>query len=124
MAGFDDLIPAAMPYLAREELDASTGSSWEWEYLIDDNAGDPVDFTGITGVCEIHAKGDSGVLIAPTVTLTTGKVTVTATAAQTTGLAAGQYRHEVELTRTSDSAVVKVVGSGDSVFNIKGEVTV
>lgn len=124
MAGFEDLIPASMPYMAREQLAGSTGSDWEWSYEVLDNSGNAVDFTGCTAVCEIRDKLGGTVVLAPAVTFpAAGQVKVTATNAQTAALAAGFYVHEVEVTRTSDGKKVKLVGAGDSQFTVKGQVT-
>lgn len=125
MSGFDDLIPAAMPYLATEDIQGSAGSTWEWSYDLQDNGSVAVDLTtGFTGVCEIRTKPGAPVLIAPTVSFpAAGKVKVTATAAQTASLKPGIYRHEVEVTRTSDGKKVKLVGAGAAKFEVLGEVT-
>lgn len=125
MAGFDDLIPAAMPYLAVEFISGAAGSTWQWDYAVEDDDENPVDLTtGYTGVCELRATLGGAVAIAPTVSFpSVGTIRVSADAATTAAVAAGRYYHEVEVTRTSDSAVIKVVGGGDGRFVVKGEVT-
>lgn len=123
MAGFSDLIPAAMPYLATEKLAGVTGATWQWSYDVTDDAGDAVNMTtGFTGVCQIR-KPDGTLIVAPAVTFpSAGLVTCTVTAANTTSLTAGHYYHELEITRTSDSVVIKVVGGGRATFDVYHEV--
>lgn len=123
MAGFDDLVAEAMPYMAVEHIMGARGSSWEWSYELRDTAGALVDWTGVTGVCELRSAIGGGVVLAPTVALpSAGIIKITATPTQTGGVTAGTYLHEVELTNAAGRKV-KVVGSGDSRFIVKAEVT-
>lgn len=123
MAGFDDLIPEAMPYLATEAIEATKGADWEWGYVLNDNDGTPVNMTsGYTGLCQI--RDDAGVLVlTPTVTFpVAGQVVCRVTNATTETATAGKHKHELEITRTSDGKKIKAVGGSRSTFTILAEV--
>lgn len=123
MAGFDDLIPGAMPYLATESIEATAGADWEWGYVLKDASGALVDMTtGYTAICQIRSS--SGTLIeTPTVTFpAAGQVVCTVANADTEGITAGRYLHELEITRTSGGKKIKVVGGRKSTFTVLAEV--
>ena len=126
MAGFDDLVAQAMPYLATEDMSAVAGMSWEWWYDgLNDNDGVPVDWAGVTGTCEIWR--DDTLLVSPTVAFPNpGSIKVTVSPSQTGPLApAGggdvAARHEVELVNGAGRRVT-VVGAGGTRFVIQAQV--
>lgn len=127
MSGFSDVIDQALPYLARERIEATTGTTWSWGYLIYDNDGALVDMTsGFTGTLSVRTKkdGTGTEVIAATVTFpSSGQVKCTATAAATAAVSPGDYYHELTVTRSSDSAKIVVVGAGDSKFEVKKKVS-
>lgn len=120
MSGYDDLIPAAMPYLAIEHIAATAGTDWQWDYLLLDDAGDPVDVgTGFTRTMKL-VTADGAVVYEPTVTqVSTGLVRCTLAHADSEGDPGTRYLHELAITRTSDDKRIVVVGAGDSVFVVK-----
>ena len=128
MAGFDDLIPAAMPYLATEKITAVAGTSWQWDYDLLDDAGNPVDIsTGYTSAAVIRSRNADGTyttVYTPTCTTpSTGVLRCTVSPATTSSDTGKTYYHEVTVTRTSDSAKVCVVGGGDATFVVKRKVS-
>jgi hypothetical protein len=125
MAGFADLIPAAMPYLATEQLSGAQGSSWEWSYECTDDLDAPVPWTNCTGTAVLKSTLTGAVALTLTVTFPAdGVVTVTATSALTAPLAPGAYLHEVEVTNSALTKTIKIVGGGDARFTVKPQVTV
>lgn len=125
MAGFDDLIPAAMPYMATEKLTATAGTDWQWDYRLLDDAGDPVDVgTGFTRTMKLVDQTDGTVVYTPTVTqVSTGLVRCTLDATTTASDPGSKYDHELTITRTSDSKKIIVVGAGDAEFVVKKKVS-
>lgn len=125
MAGFDDLIPNAMPYLATEELVGTAGTSWQWDYPLVDNLGNPVDLTtGFAGTAVICAAGSTTSVVTVSLTFATGGVVrCTVTPSASAAVPPGAYFHEVTITRTSDSRKIIVVGAGDSKFIVKRKVS-
>lgn len=124
MAGFDDLIPACMPYMATDEVDGTAGADWQWEYTVDDNAGDPIPWTtGYTGTCKIkNARGDT--IASPDVSFpASGIVRCVLGHVDTATLPKGKYLWELKVTRTSGGAPVVLIGGGDSHFTIKPSVS-
>jgi len=124
MSGFDDLIPAAMPFLASEVIEATNGTSWEVEYLVFDDDDALVNMTvGFTGSASIRSTG-GGEVLAPTLTFpSAGVVRFAATPAQSAAVAEGSYGHEVTITRSSDSAKIIIVGGGGGRFIVRGKVS-
>ena len=115
MATFDALVPLALPFLASETIEAVQGKSWEWDYDIAID-GDPVDFTGCTGVCEVRSS--SALIVAPTVSFPSpGVVRCSVAPSASDALAPGLYLHEVRVTNGAGRKVV-VVGGGKSRFVI------
>lgn len=120
MAGFDDLIPAAMPYMATETLTATAGTDWQWDYQFLDDAKDPVDLgTGFTRTMKlVDANGTP--VYTPTVTqVSTGLLRCTHAASASASDQGTTYFHELTIVRTSDSKKLIVVGAGDSTFIVK-----
>ena len=117
MATFDALVPLALPFLASETIEAVQGKSWQWDYDIAID-GDPVDFTGCTGVCQIRSQGTGALIVAPTVSFPAdGVVRCIVTPSESASLAPGGYLHEVEVTKGPDQKV-PIVGGGKSRFVI------
>ncbi|MGZ4520692.1 MAG: hypothetical protein ACXVXW_09820 [Mycobacteriaceae bacterium] len=124
MAGFDDLIPAAMPYLATERIPATANTSWQWDYTLLDDSGALVNVSsGFTFSAIITTVGGATVCT-PTITSpSTGILRCVVPPSTTASIAPGMYLHEVKITRTSDSAKVLVVGAGDAKFVVKKAVS-
>jgi hypothetical protein len=123
MSGYDDLVPEAMPCLVFEEISGSIGSSWEWGYYATDANGNPIDWAGVTGVCQLRRSIGGAVVIAPTVSFPgPGYIKVTAPPSETAAVTKGVCLLEVELTNAA-GRVVKVSGAGKSHFTIEAEVT-
>ena len=124
MAGFDDLLATAQPYLDWEEMAVTQGTTWEWSYLVLDNARDLVDLrTGFTGSMSIRTHGGSTDIVVVEVTFpAVGAITCTADAAATDDVEPGLYEQELTLTRDSDSTTLIVVGAQDSHFLVKRKV--
>lgn len=130
MSGFDDLIAAGLPYLATEHIKATANSTWQWDYLLTDDADALVDIsTGFTLSATIATRSGTAdaytytSLYAPTCsTPSTGKLRCVVTPATNTADPGGTYYHAVKVVRNSDSAAVIVVGGGDSKFSVKKKV--
>jgi hypothetical protein len=120
VAGFDDLIADALPYLGREEITATQGTTWRWSYTVTDHAEDAVDLTsGFTGSCSLRLKGEGTDAATPTVTFpTAGQIVCTLAATASDDVEPDLYVHEVTITRTSDGAKIIAVGGGDSFFRV------
>lgn len=121
MSGFDDLIPEAMPYMGTEEILATCGTSWLWEYELSDNTGALVNLTtGYTATAKICPPDSTTSVVSVTVTFpTSGVVRCSVTAANSASVDPGVYYHEVTVTRTSDSSKIILVGAGDATFRAK-----
>jgi hypothetical protein len=86
MATPDDLVSAAVGGLLEDATaSAVEGMTWKWDIDVD-LLGDPVNFTGATGVCKVADAVDGTLLVTCTVTARTTGVTVSATAASTAAL--------------------------------------
>lgn len=125
MAGFVDVIAQALPYLGVEHIDATANTTWEWFYKVTDDAGTLVDMTaGYTGTCSVHPRGGGAAVVSATVTFpSVGVVRCFVAPATNASVAAGDYEHELTITRTSDGAKVVGVGAGDSTFKVKRKVS-
>lgn len=125
MAGFDDLIAAAMPYLATEYITGSAGSDWEWDYEFEDDDGNLVTInSGFTFTAKLHSRSGGTYTVVYTATTSTPTATVlrcTMAAATTTADPGAMYYHEVRITRTSDGKKILAVGAGDSKFIVKAK---
>lgn len=76
--------------------------------------------TGYTGALSIRTKDGGGDVVTVAVTFpSAGQVKCAVTPANSANVAADLYYHELTLTRSSDGAVVKAVGGGDSKFKVK-----
>lgn len=124
MAGFDDLLATALPYLDWEEMAVTQGSTWTWSYLLVDDDDDLVDMTsGFTAGLSIRSRGGTVDVVPVTVSFPApGAITCFASAITTDAAVPGLYYHELTVTRTSDSAVLIAVGAEDSRFLIQRKV--
>lgn len=125
MAGFTDLIGKAQPALVGGgcRAAATEGATWRWTFTgVEDNDGNPINLTGATGTCTIYADGLS--LTTLTFTGASGGFTLSATAANTAGLAgsaAADGKPRVcswSLTLTSGSETIVVWSAVRSPFYI------
>lgn len=124
MAGFDDLIAEALPYLDTETIEGTAGTTWLWDYALLDSTLSLVNISaGFTLSATI--RDQNGVeLVAPVVTSPSTGVLRCFVSPANSAIAAGQHRHEVTIVRNSDSAKIIAVGAGDSVFIVKAMVDV
>lgn len=123
MAGFDDVVLAALPYLATEQIPLTRGTSWWWEYELRDNNGDLVDLaTGYT-ITAVIATAAGQVVTSPVISFpATGVIRCTVDPDVATTIQAGTYYHEISIVRDSDSAQVIVVGAGDATITVRKRV--
>ncbi|MBD2760080.1 hypothetical protein IEE94_11230 [Yimella sp. cx-573] len=64
MAGWDDLVLRAQPWVATVDAAGTEGRSWRWEvYGVTDSAGSPLDFTGRPFTCKILDKIDGALVV-------------------------------------------------------------
>lgn len=94
MAGFADLVLDATATLGGRigdcPMQETEGATWRWQWdQIEDRAGDPVDLTSATIVCKIITEVDGADVLTLTGTGGLGTLEVSATSAETTGLAVG-----------------------------------
>lgn len=124
MAGFDDLIAEALPYLDVETIEGTAGTTWLWDYALLDSTLSLVNISvGYTLSATI--RDQAGVeLVAPVVTSPSLGVLRCFVSPVNSAIAAGLHLHEVTIVRNSDSAKIIAVGAGDSVFIVKAMVDV
>ena len=129
MAGFTDLLAAGQPALVGGGCDAAgtEGRSWRWELTgFTDGAGAAVDLsTGYTFDCRILTAVDGTTVATPTVTGSSGGLTITVPPGTTSGLANGLSRRAcrwtLTVTQTSTSSQLQVWGPTNSRFWIEAE---
>lgn len=115
MAGFDDLVFAALPYLATEELEATAGTTWLVPYYPVDDTNAAVNLsTGFTCTMKIFDIDGAEVLTGTASFPAADHVLFTFAASATLAVAPGKYFQEVTVTRTSDSKKIIVVGARKS----------
>ena len=94
-------------------LTIDQGASFKAEIDVKDADGDALDLTGFTGAGQMRKTYASSSATNFTVEFknprTTGTLTISLTAAQTNAIKAGRYVYDVEITKTSDSEVTRVV---------------
>ena len=94
-------------------LTIDQGASFKAEIDVKDADGDALDLTGFTGAGQMRKTYASSTATNFTVEFknprTTGTLTISLTAAQTNAIKAGRYVYDVEITKTSDSEVTRVV---------------
>lgn len=126
MAGFTDLVAAAMPSLVSADGAGTEGRSWRYTITgFADATGAAIDLSGATCVCKILDKVDGVTVLTPTATGdSTGTVTITATPTATAGLADGKHKRlcvwSLVITDASGSQA-QVWGPTDSRFWIEAE---
>ena len=125
MAGFPDLVPAAQPAYYGDGVSAKVteGATWRFEFTnVNDDAGDPINLTSAT--CTAVVLDDGGTqVVALDFTGSTGSFVLSATAANTAGLAAGTSatagrRCKWTCRLSSAGNVVQVWGPSNSPFII------
>ncbi len=94
-------------------LTIDQGASFKAEIDVKDADGDALDLTGFTGAGQMRKTYASSTATNFTVEFknprTTGTLTISLTATQTNAIKAGRYVYDVEITKTSDSEVTRVV---------------
>lgn len=124
MTGFTDLIGASAESLINEDLRTRNATSWSIGWLIYDNAGSLVDFTGGTAILTI--KDLTGATLSTfTETLTAGKkivlangsVTITATPAASTLAPTTNFNGTYEMKVTLASNTVSLVSGKMNIFS-------
>ena len=94
-------------------LTIDQGASFKAEIDVKDADGDALDLTGFTGAGQMRKTYASSTATNFTVEFknprTTGTLTISLTAAQTNAIKAGRYVYDVEITKTSDAEVTRVV---------------
>lgn len=96
---------------------ATIGATWLWRGSVTDTAGDPIDLTAVTGVCEVVNKETDAVVQALDYDGNAdGTFTVGLDETDSALLAAGKYRWRFTLDDATD--VVQVWGGPSSNFEI------
>ena len=94
-------------------LTIDQGASFKAEIDVKDADGDALDLTGFTGAGQMRKTYASSSATNFTVEFknprTTGTLTISLTASQTNAIKAGRYVYDVEITKTSDAEVTRVV---------------
>lgn len=94
-------------------LTIDQGASFKAEIDVKDADGDALDLTGFTGAGQMRKTYASSTATNFTVEFknprTTGTLTISLTATQTNAIKAGRYVYDVEITKTSDAEVTRVV---------------
>lgn len=130
MAGFTDLVDQSQPALYGGGLSgaATEGRTWRWQFTDAlDLAGDPIDFTGITGTCKVTAgSGGSEIITLGFTGAADGSFTIGADEADTVDLYAGGTQGKARLCAwslvlTDGTDSVQVWGPSNSRFQILTE---
>jgi len=94
-------------------LTIDQGASFKAEIDVKDADGDALDLTGFTGAGQMRKTYSSSTKTDFTVEFknprTSGTMSISLTATQTNALKAGRYVYDVEVTKTSDAEVTRVV---------------
>ena len=94
-------------------LTIDQGASFKAEIDVKDADGDALDLTGFQGAGQMRKTYSSSTFTEFTVEFknprTTGTLSISLTATQTNALKAGRYVYDVEITKTSDAEVTRVV---------------
>ena len=94
-------------------LTIDQGASFKAEIDVKDADGDALNLTGFTGAGQMRKTYSSSTKTDFTVEFknprTSGTMSISLTAAQTNALKAGRYVYDVEVTKTSDAEVTRVV---------------
>ena len=93
-------------------LSIDQGSDFSAEIVVEDSNGDVANLTGYTGAGQIRKTYSSSTAVAFGVTVTNasgGLLTLTLTNGVTNGMKAGRFVYDVEITKTSNGEVTRVV---------------
>ena len=93
-------------------LSIDQGSDFSAEIQVEDSSGDAANLTGYTGAGQIRKTYSSSTYTAFGVTVTNasgGLLTLTLANGVTNAMKAGRYVYDVEITKTSDGEVTRVV---------------
>lgn len=113
------LVSQAQPALFGNGVTAAgtAGATWLWEfYDVNDTDGDPIDLSGVTGLCEIVDTDDSVVVALDFDGNADGTFSLGLDEVDTV-LTPGKYRWRFSLDDATD--VVQVWGGSPSKFNIE-----
>lgn len=101
------------------------GATWAEEVIIKDVNGDPINLTGYTACMQVRLTYGSTIIISMstangriTITPLTGTLSILVSAADTTTLAPGVYKYDLEI--TSGAYISRVL---EGKFTISAEVT-
>jgi len=94
-------------------LTIDQGASFKAEIDVKDADGDALDLTGFEGAGQMRKTYSSSTKtdfqVEFKIPRSSGTLTISLTAAQTNALKAGRYVYDVEITKTSDAEVTRVV---------------
>lgn len=130
MSGFADLVDQAQPALYGGGISAAAteGRTWRWQFTdAADLAGDPIDFTGVTGVCKVTTGvGGTEIIELDFDGASDGSFTISADEADTAGLFAGGTQGKARsctwsLVLTNGTDSVQAWGPTNSRFQILTE---
>jgi hypothetical protein len=114
VTGFADLIPQSQPayYGSGHNTRATIGATWRWQFAdVVDGAGDAIDLSAVTAVCEI-VDNTGAVVAEPTVTGTAlGALTIELDESVTATLDAGTYGWRLLIDGGADTWCVWNVGT-------------
>lgn len=122
MGVLSSLVSQAQPALFGNGVTAAgtAGATWLWQFIdVNDTAGDPIDLSGVTGVCKVVATSDHSTVVA---TLdfdgnNDGTFSVGLDEDDTAALTPGSYNWWLTLDDATD--VVQVWGGSASKFSIR-----
>lgn len=103
----------------KQNLAIYRGDRFSFTFSIKDGAGNYIDKTGYTPKAEMRTTADDAAVAAEFTadlldqTVAPGAVTLSLTAAETAGLAAGKYTWDVQLTNSTDPTDVTTYLYGD-----------
>lgn len=121
MAGFTDLVAQAQPALYGKGVTASAtaGATWLWSFVeVTDSAGDPINLSAVTGVCEVVNIDTDAVVTTITFTgAADGSFTLSKDESLTAAVAVGKYRWRLSLNNATDT--VQAWGGNLSKFTVE-----
>lgn len=100
------------------------GSTFATDVEVTDDNDVPLDLTGYTARAQLRKSYGSNSSTAFTVTIksptTAGQLAISLSSTQTTALKAGRYVYDIEIVRTSDSTVTRIL---EGIITVTPEVT-